>query len=87
MSTQIAVRLSDEDVGRLDEVIGRGLFPSRAEAVRAGLRMLLREERDREIAESYRRAYAEHPQENDFAEASAVMLGEVLREREGPERR
>ncbi len=58
MNVQIAVRLAEDDLRRLDAAIARGAFPSRAAAVRFGLGRLLREERDREIAETYRRAYA-----------------------------
>ena len=58
-----------------------GRYPSRAAAVRAGISGLIREQRDREIAEEYRRAYSGHPQEPWFAEASAQVAGERLAER------
>jgi Arc/MetJ-type ribon-helix-helix transcriptional regulator len=63
MSTQLAVRLSDEDLAALDKAIASGRFPSRAAAVREGLSRLLGEEREREIEEAYRRGYGTHPQE------------------------
>lgn len=63
MSTQLAVRLSDEDVAALDKAIAAGRFPNRAAAVREGLSRLLGEEREREIEEAYRRGYGAHPQE------------------------
>ncbi len=80
MSQQIAIRLDDEDLTALDAAVAAGRFPSRAAAVRAGISELLREQRDREIAEEYRRAYSEHPQEPWFAEASAQVTGERLAE-------
>lgn len=86
MSWQIAVRLSEEELASLDHVVERRTFPSRADAVRAGLRMLLQEERNREIAESYRRAYSEHPQDERLAEAGAILAGEVIAARETAER-
>ena len=81
MSQQIAIRLDDEDLTALDAAVAAGRYPSRAAAVRAGIGELLREQRDREIAEAYRRAYSEHPQEPGFAEASALLAGERLAER------
>jgi len=72
MSIQIAVRLADEDLRRLDAAVARGAFPSRAAAVRVGLARLLREEREREIEQAYRRAYAgQQPDEEDR------LIGEV----------
>lgn len=66
MSVQIAVRLPEEALERLDAAIARGTFPNRAAAVRHGLDRLLREEREREIEAAYRRAYAgREPDEED----------------------
>lgn len=81
MSQQIAIRLHDEDLAALDAAVAAGRYPSRAAAVRAGIGELVREQRDREIAEEYRRAYSEHPQEPWFAEASALLAGEQLAKR------
>lgn len=50
-------------MAELDAAVRRGRFATRSEAVRAGIELLLREERDREIDEAYRRGYGEHPQE------------------------
>ncbi len=63
MSEQIAVRLSFAALVALDDAIAGGRFPSRAAALREGLDRLLREERDREIDEAYRRGYRASPQE------------------------
>jgi len=81
MSQQIAIRLDDEDLEALDAAVATGRYPSRAAAVRAGIGELLREQRNCEIAEQYRRAYGKHPQEPWFAEASAHATGEQLAER------
>ncbi|MEA2372976.1 MAG: hypothetical protein QOH12_3370 [Solirubrobacteraceae bacterium] len=61
MSVQIAVRLEEDDLRRLDAAVARGVFPSRAAAMRAGLTVVLREEREVRIGEAYRRAYAAAP--------------------------
>jgi len=74
MSVQIAVRLADEDLRRLDAAVARGTFASRAEAVRVGLSRLLREEREAQIEEAYRRAYAEAPDDDELG-AAGLALG------------
>lgn len=77
MSVQIAVRVAEDDLERLDAAVARGAFPSRAAAVRAGLVGLLREEREAQIAEAYRRAEATDPQEAWVGEAG-LRLGAAL---------
>jgi Arc/MetJ-type ribon-helix-helix transcriptional regulator len=74
MSQQIAIRLPDDDVSALDEAIARGRFPSRAAALREGLDRLLREEREREIEEAYRRGYGDQPQEEWVGEAGLASF-------------
>jgi len=77
MSTQIAVRLADEDLERLDAAIARGAFPSRAAAVRAGLDRLLSDEREAQISEAYRRGYATGDDEGVVGE-TGLRLGSRL---------
>ena len=78
MSEQIAVRIADDDLVALDESVRNGSYPNRAAAVRAGIELVLRHERERSIAAAYRRAYDEHPDDGWFAESSAKAMGEVL---------
>lgn len=59
----------------LDEAIARGRFPNRAAALREGLERPLREEREREIEEAYRRGYGEQPQEDWIGDAGLAALG------------
>lgn len=58
-STQIAVRLPDELLAALDDLVDRGLYESRAAAVRAGIEALQvldhRQRTDRAIVEGYSR--------------------------------
>jgi len=82
MSVQIAVRLTDDDLKRLDAAVARGVFPSRAAAVRAGLQRLLGEEREAQIAEAYRRGYATEPQEDWIGEAGLRLGAEQLAEKD-----
>lgn len=78
MSIQIAVRLSEEDLATLDKAVARGRYPNRADALRKGLELLLREERDREIEEAYRRGYGEQPQEDWIGRAGLVTMAEFV---------
>lgn len=84
MTVQIPVRIPEEDAERLDAIVASGRFASRSDALRQGLDLILRQEREREILESYRRAYADDPQEE-----SAIGLWAfaefVLREEAGEE--
>ncbi len=58
-SQQIAVRLSEESLAKLDEMVAEGAYESRASAVRAGIDILTeqtwRQGVDRLIQEGYRR--------------------------------
>jgi Arc/MetJ-type ribon-helix-helix transcriptional regulator len=83
MSVQIAVRLADQELERLDAAIARGTFPSRAAAVRAGLHRLLQEEREKQIDAAYRRAYSSDSDVDGVGEAGLV-LGAALLANETP---
>jgi Arc/MetJ-type ribon-helix-helix transcriptional regulator len=79
MAKQIAVRLSEEQLAGIDAAVARGRFASRAEAVRAGIQRVLREQRELEIAEAYRRGYGERPQEEDIGKLGLTLGGELIR--------
>ncbi len=74
MTIQVPVRLTESDLAALDAAIDRGLFANRSEALRAGLGRILREERDREIEQAYRRGYGAHPQEEWVGEVGLAGL-------------
>ena len=46
----------------LDAMVASGRFANRSEVLRAGLERVLREERERQIDEAYRRGYGDAPQ-------------------------
>jgi len=73
MTTQISLRIKAEDLAELDAAIARGSIPSRCAALRAGLELILRHERERVIDEAYRRGSGEHPQE-DWIGANGLAL-------------
>jgi Arc/MetJ-type ribon-helix-helix transcriptional regulator len=78
--SQIAVRLSDGDLSALDSIVAEGGFRTRAEAVRAGIRLLTRESREMRISASYRSAYATslNQDEIDMLDAAASLAGDAL---------
>ena len=79
--SQIAVRLDNNDLSALDSMVDGGDFNSRAEAVRAGIRLLDRELRERRITDSYRVAYQEAPLTPDeltALDAAAALAGDAL---------
>jgi Arc/MetJ-type ribon-helix-helix transcriptional regulator len=73
MSVQIAVRLADHELERLDAAIARGAFANRAQAVRAGLGAVLREEREARIGDAYRRAYASQADDDSVGKAGQQL--------------
>jgi len=72
-TVQIAVRFPAEQMALLDELVGRGRYPSRAAAVRAGIDAIIDAERERlideAIVEGYRRI-PPTPEEDAWAERS-----------------
>ncbi len=79
--SQIAVRLSEEELDRLDSAVADGVFPSRADAVRAAIRMLEKELRERRIASSYSAAYERTPLtggEERALDAAVALAGDAM---------
>jgi len=72
--SQIAVRLTDEELRRLDTAVATGAFRTRADAVRAALALLEEKLREQSIADSYRAAYAAAPLSADDAAALDAAL-------------
>jgi Arc/MetJ-type ribon-helix-helix transcriptional regulator len=79
MTVQIPVRIPDEDAERLDAIVASGRYASRSDAIRTGLERILREERDREIEEAYRRGYSSDPQEEWVGQAGLWAFAEFAR--------
>ncbi|MCE2532354.1 MAG: ribbon-helix-helix protein, CopG family [Acidimicrobiia bacterium] len=77
---QIAVRLDDELVAQVDQLVQIGLVDSRSQAVREGLRALVDQRRRRAVAEAIVEGYRRLPQtDEDIAwsdEATAAMIAE-----------
>ena len=82
MSQQIAIRIPDDQLEALDQAIEDGAFESRAHAVREGLRQVLVELREQEIAQEYREAYTRYPDDPKVGRAGAKLLAEAFRREE-----
>ncbi len=79
--SQIAVRLTEEQLRLLDAAVAEGSFRSRAEAVRAALRLLEGELREARVAGSYRAAYAATPLtagETRVLDAATALAGDAM---------
>lgn len=79
--SQIAVRLTEEELRLLDAAVAAGAFRSRAEAVRAGIKLLEGDLREARVAASYRAAYAETAltaDESHVLDAAAALVGDAL---------
>jgi Arc/MetJ-type ribon-helix-helix transcriptional regulator len=70
MSEQIAVRIPDELAESLEELVSRGAFETKAEAIRAALDRLIETERRRRVGELIADGYRRIPQEDEDVEAA-----------------
>jgi Arc/MetJ-type ribon-helix-helix transcriptional regulator len=79
--SQIAVRLTEEQLRLLDGAVAQGKFGSRAEAVRVAIGLLEDELRETRVADSYRAAYPAMPltaEETRVLDAAAAAAGDAL---------
>lgn len=80
LGIQIAVRLEDDDVAGLDDLVSDGRFASRAEAVRAAVRRMLDAERRRAVGEAIADGYRRVPQSDDEVAAAEVNVRRLIEE-------
>jgi Arc/MetJ-type ribon-helix-helix transcriptional regulator len=77
---QIAVRLPEELLAELDELVAQGVYESRAAAVRAGIEAVAESERrrktDRAVVAGYRRVPASEAEH----ESAVASLRDAIRE-------
>jgi Arc/MetJ-type ribon-helix-helix transcriptional regulator len=74
MTKQIPLRISERELSALDRIVAGGRFPSRSAALRAGLELLLREERRQAVDDAYRRGYERKPQEEWVGDAGLAAF-------------
>lgn len=81
--TQISIRLPDADTAAIDELVDAGRYANRTAFVADAVHAALDEVRERQVAEAYRRAYADHPE--DDAAQWAVSASQRAFERMEPD--
>lgn len=75
MTTQIAVKLSDDVVARLDDLVSRGIFANRSAAVRRGLEVILRTHERRRTDEAFRDGFEDRPEtDEELREAERLAV-------------
>jgi Arc/MetJ-type ribon-helix-helix transcriptional regulator len=80
--SQIAVRLSEGEMRELDSAMKARGYRTRAEAVRAGIRLLGREAREERIGAGYRDAYETAPltdDETQMLDAAGALAADLPR--------
>jgi Arc/MetJ-type ribon-helix-helix transcriptional regulator len=76
--TQIAVKLPDELVERVDRLVEAGTVASRSQAVRRGLEVLLRSEERRLVDAAFADGFARLPEtEDEMAEATRLAIDSI----------
>ena len=78
---QVAVRIPEQLLARLDDLVSRGVYESRAAAVRSGIEAIIegqsRREMDRVVVDGYRRI---PPTEAEGAGALASLREAIIEE-------
>ena len=77
---QIAVRLPEEMLARLDSLVGRGRFPNRVSAVRQGIELLIEVEEQRAIDAEIVAGYRRVPPTDDEHQAAVRSLRDSILE-------
>jgi Arc/MetJ-type ribon-helix-helix transcriptional regulator len=80
MTEQIAVRLPDELLNQLDELIDLGRYPSRAAAVRAAVEIITMSERARRLDQEIMDGYRAHPPNTDEQDAAMASMRAAIAE-------
>lgn len=78
MTKQIAVKLPDELVSALDQLIEHGAFASRSHAVRSGLETMINARRREELDRRYRDAAAQLPETREEIADAARLAVEAI---------
>ncbi|MGH9188932.1 MAG: ribbon-helix-helix domain-containing protein [Acidimicrobiales bacterium] len=80
MTTQIAVRVPDTLVDELDDLVARGVYESRAAAVRAGIEAVAERERRSAVDEAIVAGYTRRPSTPAEDAAALASLRESILE-------
>lgn len=76
--TQVAVKLPDDLVRQVDELVARGVFPSRSSVIRLGLEAIVTAQRQQAVAQAYERAYGQLAEsKEELAEATRLAISAI----------
>jgi len=70
MGTQLAVRLDDDTLAQIDELVKKGRFGSRTDALRAAMSSYLENERRRQVGDAIAEGYRLIPQSDEEIEGA-----------------
>jgi Arc/MetJ-type ribon-helix-helix transcriptional regulator len=79
-TTQIAVRLPESLLARLDELVDRGVYENRAAGVRAGIEAIAELDRRRHLDEAIIAGYRRIPPTAAETDAAMASLREAIAE-------
>lgn len=77
---QVAVRLPRELLDELDDLVARGVYESRAAAVRAGVEIVAESERRRQVDQAVIEGYQRRPAGAAEREAAIASLRDAIAE-------
>jgi Arc/MetJ-type ribon-helix-helix transcriptional regulator len=80
MTIQIAVKLPDDLVGQIDQLVERGGFDSRSQAVRTGLEAIVADRRRQELDDRYRAAFLRSPETTAEADDATRLAIDSINE-------
>lgn len=81
MTTQLAVKLPEELLSRLDRLVGQGRFASRSDAVRYGISTMVRDAEREAIDDAFTVGFARHPDDDEvLAEAERLATEAIIDE-------
>jgi Arc/MetJ-type ribon-helix-helix transcriptional regulator len=78
VTEQIAVRLPEELLAEVDELVARGVYESRAAAVRAGLEAVAESERRRRMDRAVIAGYRRRPAGDAERDSAVASLREAI---------
>lgn len=75
MTTQIALKLPDELGAALDELVERGVYPNRSQAVRVAVEALVRRSAAERIDAAFADGFTRHPERpEEIADATRLAV-------------
>lgn len=78
MTTQIAVKLSEELLEAVDRLVASQRFASRSDIVRAGLQRMIADDAAATLDSAFADGYARHPDsESDLRRATTLAIGSI----------